>query len=238
MDNLIKIQDNNMVNAKELYAFLEVVTPYRIWFPRMCEYGFVEGADFSTKMYESSNGGRPSEYNLITIEMAKEISMIQRNEKGKQARQYFIECEKKLKSNMQQIPQTFSEALQLAADQAKKIEQQNKEIEQSKPKVLFADSVSASKTNILIGELAKLIKQNGFEIGQNRLFQWLRDNNYLISRKSTDYNMPTQKSMNLGLFKIKETSITHSDGHVSVNKTVKVTGKGQIYFINTFLGKE
>lgn len=127
------------------------------------------------------------------------------------------------------VPQSFAEALQLAADQAKQLEQQ-------KPKVLFADSVSSSKTNILIGELSKLLKQNGKDIGQNRLFSYLRDNGYLISRKGTDYNMPTQKSMNLGLFSIKETAITHSDGHITVNKTTKVTGKGQIYFINKILG--
>ena len=105
-------------------------------------------------------------------------------------------------------------------------------IEENKPKVLFADSVETSKTSILVGELAKIMKQNGHEIGQNRLFEWLRNNNYLISRKGTDYNMPTQKSMNLGLFEIKETSITHADGHITVNKTPKITGKGQIYFMN------
>lgn len=108
-------------------------------------------------------------------------------------------------------------------------------IEEQKPKVLFAESVQTSKTSILIGELAKIIKQNGHDIGQNRLFEWLRNNNYLISRKGTDYNMPTQKSMNSGLFEIKETTITHADGHISVNKTPKVTGKGQVYFVNRFL---
>lgn len=108
-------------------------------------------------------------------------------------------------------------------------------IEEQKPKVLFADSVETSKTSILIGELAKILKQNGHEIGQNRLFQWLRDNDYLIKRKGTDYNMPTQKSMELGLFQVKETSITHSDGHISISKTAKVTGKGQVYFINKFI---
>lgn len=108
-------------------------------------------------------------------------------------------------------------------------------IEEQKPKVLFAESVKTSKTSILIGELAKIIKQNGHDIGQNRLFEWLRNNNYLISRKGTDYNMPTQKSMNLGLFEIKETTVTHADGHISVNKTPKVTGNGQVYFVNRFL---
>lgn len=108
-------------------------------------------------------------------------------------------------------------------------------IESDKPKVLFADAVETSKTTILMGDLAKIIKQNGIDMGQKRLFAWLRENGYLIKRKGADYNMPTQKSMEMKLFEIKETAITHSDGHVSVNKTPKVTGKGQQYFINLFL---
>lgn len=108
-------------------------------------------------------------------------------------------------------------------------------IEAQKPKVLFADSVAASHSTILVGELAKILKGNGVDIGQNRLFQWMRDNGYLISRKGTDFNMPTQKAMELGLFFIKETNVQHSDGHITVNKTPKVTGKGQSYFVNKFL---
>lgn len=108
-------------------------------------------------------------------------------------------------------------------------------IEAQKPKVLFADSVAASRTTILVGELAKILKGNGVDIGQNRLFRWMRDNGYLISRKGTDFNMPTQKAMELGLFFIKETNVQHSDGHITVNKTPKVTGKGQSYFVNKFL---
>lgn len=108
-------------------------------------------------------------------------------------------------------------------------------IEAQKPKVLFADSVAASHSTILVGELAKILKGNGVDTGQNRLFQWMRDNGYLISRKGTDFNMPTQKAMELGLFFIKETNIQHSDGHITVNKTPKVTGKGQSYFVNKFL---
>lgn len=107
-------------------------------------------------------------------------------------------------------------------------------IEAQKPKVLFADSVAASHTTILVGELAKILKGNGVDTGQNRLFQWMRDNGYLISRKGTDFNMPTQKAMELGLFFIKETNVQHSDGHITVNKTPKVTGKGQSYFVNKF----
>lgn len=129
----------------------------------------------------------------------------------------------------------LADLLQQASDQLKAKDIQ---IEEMKPKALFADAVSASKQTVLIGELAKIMKGNGIEIGQNRLFAWMRKHGYLISRKGTDYNMPTQKAMNLGLFKIKETTITHSDGHISVNKTPKVTGKGQQYFVNKFLKME
>lgn len=108
-----------------------------------------------------------------------------------------------------------------------KIAEKDKQIEQMKPKAIFADAVSASHTSILIGELAKILRQNGIEIGQNRLFSWLRDNGYLIKRRGTDYNMPTQTAMEKGLFEIKETVISHSDGHTSINKTTKVTGKGR-----------
>ena len=110
-------------------------------------------------------------------------------------------------------------------------------IQEMRPKEIFADAVSASKTSILIGELAKLLRQNGVEIGQNRLFDWMRKNGYLINRAGTDYNTPTQRAMEMGLFKVKETPVIHSDGHITVNKTTKVTGKGQIYFIIKFTNK-
>lgn len=120
----------------------------------------------------------------------------------------------------------------------KTIEGQKAQIDEMTPKALFADAVSASSTSILVGDLAKLIRQNGMDIGQNRLFDWLRNNGYLIRAKGMSWNMPTQRSMDLGLFEVKETSITHSDGHISVNKTVKVTGKGQIYFVNKLVPKK
>lgn len=135
------------------------------------------------------------------------------------------------------IPQTLPEALRAYADE---VEQHNKTkalVEAQRPKVLFADAVSTSDTDILVGDLAKLLSQNGYTIGQNRLFEQLRNEGFLISRKGNSYNMPTQRAMELGLFRIKETAITHSDGRVSLNKTPKVTGKGQQYFINRFIGK-
>lgn len=127
-----------------------------------------------------------------------------------------------------------AQALKEEREKNKKLSEENKRM---KPKEIFADAVTVSDTCILIGELAKIIKQNGVDIGQNRLFTWMRDNGYLISRKGTDYNMPMQKSMDLGLFEIKERTINNPDGSVRITKTVLVTGKGQQYFINKFLGK-
>lgn len=134
------------------------------------------------------------------------------------------------------IPQTLPEALRAYADE---VEQHNKTkalVEAQRPKVLFADAVSTSNTDILVGDLAKLLSQNGHNIGQNRLFERLRKEGYLISRKGNSYNMPTQKAMEMGLFRIKETAITHADGRTTINKTPKVTGKGQLYFINRYEG--
>lgn len=125
-------------------------------------------------------------------------------------------------------------ATNLKAEREKRMELE-RQAEKDKPLVTFANSVSVAKASILVGELAKLLKQNGIEMGQNRLFTWMRENGYLISRKGADYNMPTQRSMEMELFEIKLTTISHGDGHTSLNKTPKVTGKGQIYFINLFL---
>ncbi|HHK6365910.1 TPA: phage antirepressor KilAC domain-containing protein, partial [Streptococcus pneumoniae] len=146
----------------------------------------------------------------------------------KQVRQYFIQVEKDFNS-----PEKIMARALLMADQ--KVHKLEAQIEADKPKVLFADAVSASHTSILVGELAKLISQNGYKIGANRLFSWMRENGYLIKRKGSDWNMPTQRSMDLKLFEIKETNVQHADGHITVNKTPKVTGKGQQYFIDKFL---
>lgn len=240
MNELIKITYNNdrpAVSARDLHDFLEVKTAYKDWFPRMCEYGFTEGEDFNPlKIERVQNEGermvvRTVDDAVLTIDMAKELCMIQRNEKGKQARQYFLQIEKEWNSP----EKVMARALQIAGDKLKKLESK---VESDAPKVLFADAVSASKTSILVGELAKLLKQNGVDIGQHRLFRWMRENGFLIRRNGTDFNMPTQKSMDLGLFTVKETAITHSDGTVTVNKTTKVTGKGQQYFIQKFLREE
>lgn len=124
------------------------------------------------------------------------------------------------------------QALKEERARRKALELKNKEMQ---PKAIFADAVATSHSTILIGDLAKILKQNGVEIGQKRLFQWMRENGYLIKRKGADWNSPTQRAMETGLFEIKETAVSHSDGHVTINKTTKVTGKGQQYFINKFL---
>lgn len=240
MNELIPINyenDQPTVSARELHEFLEVGTLYKDWFPRMCDYGFAENEDFNLLKNErvQNEGGRMVsrmvEDAQLTIDMAKELCMIQRNEKGKQARQYFLSIEKAWND-----PATLmARALKLAD---KKIINLTEQIQHDAPKVLFADAVAASKTSILVGELAKLISQNGVDIGQNRLFAWMRENGYLIRRQGTDYNMPTQYSMDLGLFEIKETSISHSDGHTTIHKTPKVSGKGQQYFVGKFIHPE
>ena len=136
------------------------------------------------------------------------------------------------------IPQSPAEQMAQGLLAAQKLlAEKDKRIEEMRPKEIFADAVSVSKTDILIGDLAKLIKQNGHDIGQKRLFAWLREKGYLIKRKGLDWNMPTQKAMEMKLFRVKETVVTHADGHTTVSKTPKVTGKGQIYFVNKFLRK-
>jgi len=134
-------------------------------------------------------------------------------------------------------PDTIIRIATALKDEQEKNKELTAKVEADKPKVLFADAVSVAKTTILVGEMAKLLKQNGIDIGQNRLFEWLRDNGYLIRRKGVDFNMPTQRAMEMGLFEIKETAINHSDGHISINKTPKLTGRGQQYIVDKFLSR-
>lgn len=231
----VTLNDNHepVVSGRQLHEALGVKTPYSMWFDRMVEYGFTENQDFLLNNFvkQTGRGGHNKVDHVIKLDMAKEIAMIQRTARGKKVRQYFIQVEKDFNS-----PEKIMARALLMADQ--KVHKLEAQIEANKPKVLFADAVSASHTSILVGDLAKLISQNGFKIGANRLFSWLRDNGYLIKKRGASWNMPTQKSMELGLFEIKETNIQHADGHISINKTSKVTGKGQQYFINKFLNQE
>lgn len=238
MNELIPIsydnEENPTISGRELHEALEVETPYRLWFPRMCEYGFSEIEDYTPYNFVHPQNKQELTDHLLSIPMAKEICMLQRSEKGKMFRQYFIEVEKQWNS-----PEAvMSRALAIANRKIEEIKSAKilleEKIEADKPKVVFAESVETSKTSILVGELAKILCQNGVEIGANRLFEWLRAKGYLISRKGTDYNMPTQKSMELKLFEIKETTANTPLGS-KICKTPKVTGKGQTYFINKFM---
>lgn len=238
MSELIKLNTNSndiTLSARELHNFLEVTERFNNWFNRQLQYGFEENRDYvGRKVFNTLAKQELQDYE-IKLDMAKEIAMIQRNEKGKQARRYFLQIEEAWNSP----EMIMKRALEIANKQVENLKLENTEqkrlLKEQKPKVLFADAVSTSHTSILVGDLAKLIKQNGIDIGGRRLFEWLRINGYLIKRKGTDYNMPTQKSMDLGLFEVKETTISHSDGHVTTSRTPKVTGKGQQYFINKFL---
>lgn len=234
MNELITVTTNAnqepVVSCRELHSRLEITERYSSWFNRMLHYGFVEGEDYLGCKVFNALARQELDDHMVKIDMAKEICMIQRNEKGREFRQYFIEVEKEFNS-----PERIMARALLLAD--KKINTLELTIKEQRPKVLFAESVEASKCSILIGDLAKLIKQNGFDIGQNRLFEWLRKNGYLISRKGESYNMPTQQSMQMGLFEIKESSVVNADGSVRLTRTTKVTGKGQIYFINKFIGR-
>lgn len=239
MDELIKVNyetENPTVSARDLHDGLEIKTAFKDWFPRMAEYGFEDGKDFSSKMSEST-GGRPSVDYEVTVDMAKQICMIQRNEKGKQYRQYFLDLEKAWNTP----EQIFARALKMADAQIGKLKAEKfvllQDNERMKPKEVFADAVSASHTSILIGDLAKLLRQNGVEIGQKRLFERLRNEGYLIKNGSSR-NVPTQRYMEQGLFEIKEGSYVDGNGCNITTKTTKVTGKGQIYFINKFVGSE
>ena len=191
MNEIIKIDLNEnhepIVSGRQLHEALGVKTRYNDWFNRMTEYGFIENQDYLaiTQKRVTAQGNSTNQVDhIIKLDMAKEIAMIQRTERGKQVRQYFIQVEKDFNS-----PEKIMARALLMADQ--KVHKLEAQIEADRPKVLFADAVSASHTSILVGELAKLLKQNGVEIGATRLFGWLRSHGYLIKRNGRDWNMPT-----------------------------------------------
>lgn len=235
-NGLIKVYENDrqeqIVDARELHDALENKRQFADWIKQRIEqYGFIEDVDFTTfhnfvKREGSNLGSKTTEY-ALTLDTAKEIAMVENNEQGKKIRRYFIDVEKKARQ-LFEIPKTLPEALRKAAELAEQLEGQ-------KPKVLFADSVETSKDSVLINELSKILKQNGYDIGQNRLFEKLRNEGYLIKQKGQNWNLPTQKAMDLGLFEVKKTVVNKPDGNSIVKPTTKVTGKGQIYFVNKFL---
>lgn len=235
MNNLIAVNYEGKqpsVSGRELHDALEIKTAYKDWFPRMCEYGFTEGEDYTLKNERVPSEKRERTYeqtdHALTIPMAKELCMLQRNDKGKKFRQYFIKVEEAWNSP----EMVMKRALEFAN---RKVEELTAQITADKPKVLFAEAVETAKTSINVGDLAKLLKQNGVEIGQNRLFKQLRAEGYLM-KGGASHNLPTQRSMNMGLFEIMEWVINKPDGTTALRRTTKVTGKGQTYFINKFVG--
>lgn len=242
MNELLKINyetEQPTVSARELYEGLEIKTAFKDWFPRMAAYGFEENQDFIlvAQKRATNNPKNPvATYNdyQISVDMAKQICMIQRSEKGKQYRQYFIDLEKAWNTP----EQIFARALKMADQKIEKLKESNagllEDVERMKPKAIFADAVSASTSSILIGDLAKLLRQNGVDTGQKRLFEQLRNEGYLMKTGSSR-NMPKQKYVANGFFQIKETVISNPDGSVRMTKTTKVTGKGQQYFLNKYL---
>lgn len=245
MNELLKINyeaEQPTVSARDLHEALEINTRFNDWFSRMAEYGFENGVDFNLLKNEKVRleGNREVKRDImdyqISVDMAKQICMIQRSEKGKQYRQYFIDLEKAWNTP----EQIFARALKMADQKIEKLKETNagllEDVDRMRPKEIFADAVSTSHTSILIGDLAKLLRQNGVDIGQKRLFEYLRNHGYLIKRKGSDWNMPTQKSMNMGLFEIKESTHIDGNGCNIVTRTPKATGKAQIYFVNKFVG--
>lgn len=233
-NQLIKIQVKNnqqlLVSARDLHKGLGLTGRFSRWFKTNSEF-FEENTDFykCTSSTVVNNGAvRILDDYLLTISMAKQLAMMARTERSKLYREYFLDLERKWNSPQEVVKRGYA----ILQDENTQLRIENKAM---KPKALFADAVSVSKKTILIGDLAKILKQNGVNIGSIRLFRWLRKHGYLIKRDASDYNMPTQKSMERGLFEIKETVIPHRDGHTTISKTPKVTGKGQIYFVNKFL---
>lgn len=232
--------DTQTVSARELHEKLNISTRFNDWFHRMCEYGFEEGKEFYSKMSKTSEqGGRPATDYEISMDMAKEICMIQRTPEGKKVRQYLIDLEKAWNTP----EQVMSRALKIADETINRlqtdVEKLTKDNKRMKPKEIFTDAVMASKQSILVGQLAKILRQNGIEdIGQNKLFDYLRWAGYLIKQRGQNWNMPTQKSIDRGLFEIRESVHTNADGTTVVRHTPVVTPKGQMFFINGFLRED
>ena len=259
---IIEHDGKQAVNARELHQKLGSKQQFANWIRNRIEkYGFVENQDFCSfnKVIKRENGATTVTEYALSLDMAKELCMVENNEKGRMIRKYFIEVEKKARTqNPFAIPQTYSEALLLAANQAKQIEKQQlaseqKKIENNKlvadgkrkdativrmkPKEVFTDAVAGSKGNCLVGEVAKLITQNGYKIGEKQFFAWLRDNGYL-GKKGERYNIPNQQYMGKNPFFYIKRGVRQGDnGVLHTTSTTMLTPKGQIYFVNKFLGK-
>lgn len=227
----VTIKNNQqLVSARDLHKGLGLTGRFSRWFKTNSEF-FEENTDFykCTSSTVVNNGAvRILDDYLLTISMAKQLAMMARTERSKLYREYFLDLERKWNSPQEIVKRGYA----ILQNENTQLRIENQAM---KPKALFADAVSTSNKTILVGDMAKILQQNGINIGSIRLFKWLRQHGYLIRRDASDHNMPTQKSMERGLFKVKETVITHSDGHVTISKTPKITGKGQVYFVNKFL---
>ena len=223
------------ISGRQLHMVLDVDTPYRKWFPRMCEYGFSEGKDFRTNLSDST-GGRPATDHLMTLSMAKEIAMMQRTNKGKEVRRYFIQLEEDWNTPEKVVARALVYSNRMLADARAQLTAATERIALDAPKVRFAESVEGSDGSILIRELAKILKQNGYDTGEKRLFQTLRADGYLIRSESADHNTPTQRAANMGLFVIQKRTISTPKGETLIQTTTRVTGKGQVYFVNKYCG--
>ena len=235
MNQLITIElkdDNAVVSARQLHKTLEVKTRFSQWVEQNFKI-FQEGEDFTSVVGTTvvNNGAvREIQDYAVTLRMAEHLAMMSKTPKGYEVREYFIQVEKDFNSP----EKIMARALRIADNKIHKLEAQ---MEADKPKVLFANAVSASQTSILIGDFAKLLRQNGLDIGQNRLFIWLRENGFLINRKGDSWNMPTQRSMDRGLFEIKERTHHEPNGTIRISKTTKITGKGQVYVMDKLLAE-
>lgn len=226
------------IRGRQLHMRLNIGTEYAKWMTRMIEYGFIDGVDFNSvkndevRQEGNRNVKREVTDHILTLNMAKEIAMLQRTPEGQEIRRYLIKVEEDWNSP----EKVMARAVLMANNKVKELttltEIQQATIEAQKPKVLFADTVSGSQTSILVGQLAKLVKQRGVDIGRNRLFQWLRRNEYI--EKHT--NEPTQKSMNLKVMEVKERTVNNPDGSIRITRTPMITGEGQIYFVNKLIG--
>ena len=227
--------DEIRISGRQLHMVLDVPTPYHKWLPRMCECGFSEGKDFWTKTAKST-GGRPSTDHLMTLSMAKEVAMLQRTEKGKEVRRYFIQLEEDWNTPEKVVARALVYSNQMLADARAQLTAATERIALDAPKVRFAESVEGNDGSILIRELAKILKQNGYDTGEKRLFQTLRADGYLIRSESADHNTPTQRAANMGLFVIQKRTINTPKGETLIQTTTRVTGKGQVYFVNRYCG--
>jgi anti-repressor protein len=212
------------------HEFLEVLTPYDKWFPRMCEYGFSEGIDFSTFLSEST-GGRPATDHQLTIDMAKEIAMLQRTEKGKQARQYFIEVEKAWNTPEAVFARALKMANQKILSLESGIKEKDEKIKELSPAAEFGNAVSNNAGGILVRDYVKVLANDGINTTQDKFFSWLHLKGYIYRQKGYKPQwIPYKQFVEQGLFRIKETPVSTPNHGDWLSITIRITGKGQKYF--------